>query len=608
MSPFYAQNTWSTLTALNSTMYPVRSALTCQPDRNRLFLFWPLAVGLSGTIFHEYDLTEQQWVERATSPEWPSLPALAEAGGSVYGSPGTGNHFLKYYPLPLMDVAAETIISPQDTVRCDSTVQPQVVVGNEGDAPVWCDVTFDCTGEQGESKQVYLSAGQTDTVAFSATQLDPGRQLATAQVSCTGDGNPDNDECSKYVQVEAAWEPRAQTVFWGGKLDADTGASVYGADAVNPVVARYDVAGDQWENLTSPPFTGGCYDLCYNDGRLYALGHAGTDARIRSRYSDAAEKAGANFSSDQAIYECAPGDTSWTLVSDSLPGQLGIPGSNWIVATGDGIFYQPGSNRAFYRYDTTAGWVTRESLPAGPGGPPAAAADWDRVDTIFTLISAADSFRFYSYSVTADTWSTLAAPPIERGLGVAVAAERGGSGVLAMMPDWYGASRFYKYDRTTGEWAEQTSPPWKTTSSTALTYAGASVYALTGNGYVTPSWFWCFDPTFAAWTGDFSRGGVAGVREQMLSFLCQCEPNPFRRDVKICWQVPKLTSVSLKMYSTAGQLVKTLVEGETKPGRYVTAWDGTDRRGRRVASGVYFCALEAGRTRLNRKVVLTSGE
>jgi hypothetical protein len=54
--------------------------------------------------------------------------------------------------------------------------------------------------------------------------------------------------------------------------------------------------------------------------------------------------------------------------------------------------------------------------------------------------------------------------------------------------------------------------------------------------------------------------------------------------------------------------VKTLVEGETKPGRYVTAWDGTDRRGRRVASGVYFCALEADKTRLNRKVVLTSGE
>jgi Tol biopolymer transport system component len=606
-----AQNTWSTLTALNSTMNPVRSALTAQPERNRLFLFWPTTLYAGNTQFYEYDLTEQQWLERATYPEWPVLPALAETDGRVYGSPGSGSHFAQYYPVPARDVAADTILQPPDTVRYDSIPQPEVVIENLGEAPAWCYISFGYEGQgQGIAKEpVYLLAGQCDTVQVNSTETPgPGRQKAELRVSCIGDGNPGNDECSKYVQVEATWEPRAQTVFYGGKLDADTGASVYGADANNPVVARYDVASNQWENLTSLPFTGGCYDLCYNDGRLYALGHAGTDARIRSRYSDAAEKAGATFSIDQVIYECAPGDTSWTLVSDSLPGLPGIPGSNWIVATGDGIFYQSGSNRAFYRYDTTAGWVARESLPAGPGGPPAAAADWDRVDTIFTLVSAVDSFRFYSYSVTADTWSVLAAPPVERGLGVAVAAERGGSGVLAMMPDWYGASRFYKYDRTTGEWTEQTSPPWKTTSSTALTYAGAGIYALTGNGYVTPSWFWCFDPTFAAWTGDFSRDGVAGVRQQMLSYLCQCEPNPFRRDVKICWQVPKLTRVSLKIYSTAGQLVKTLVEGETKPGRYVTAWNGTDRRGRRVASGVYFCALEADKTRLNRKVVLTAGK
>jgi hypothetical protein len=99
------------------------------------------------------------------------------------------------------------------------------------------------------------------------------------------------------------------------------------------------------------------------------------------------------------------------------------------------------------------------------------------------------------------------------------------------------------------------------------------------------------------------QGGVLGVLA--LEYM---RPNPTLGRTVIHWQVPRLTSVSLKLYNAAGQLVKTLVEGETKPGRYVTAWDGTDRRGRRVASGVYFCALEADRTRLNRKVVLTASE
>jgi len=99
------------------------------------------------------------------------------------------------------------------------------------------------------------------------------------------------------------------------------------------------------------------------------------------------------------------------------------------------------------------------------------------------------------------------------------------------------------------------------------------------------------------------QGGVLGVFA--LEYM---RPNPTLGRVTIHWQVPKLTTVSLKLYNTAGQLVKTLAEGETKPGRYETVWDGTDRRGRRVASGVYFCALEADKTRLNRKVVLTSSE
>jgi hypothetical protein len=86
--------------------------------------------------------------------------------------------------------------------------------------------------------------------------------------------------------------------------------------------------------------------------------------------------------------------------------------------------------------------------------------------------------------------------------------------------------------------------------------------------------------------------------------LDRIEPNPASSKVTTCWQIPALSKVSLKVYNTAGQLVRVLTQGEVKPGHYTTTWAGTDQQGRRLAAGIYFCALDTGDKRLTRKVVL----
>jgi flagellar hook assembly protein FlgD len=83
------------------------------------------------------------------------------------------------------------------------------------------------------------------------------------------------------------------------------------------------------------------------------------------------------------------------------------------------------------------------------------------------------------------------------------------------------------------------------------------------------------------------------------------KPNPGRSRVTIRWQLPTEAKVSLRVYNTAGRLVKVLVDGRTKPGAYTSVWNGTDARGRRLANGVYFCALDNGSKRISRKLVLT---
>jgi len=83
------------------------------------------------------------------------------------------------------------------------------------------------------------------------------------------------------------------------------------------------------------------------------------------------------------------------------------------------------------------------------------------------------------------------------------------------------------------------------------------------------------------------------------------KPNPASDRVTIRWQVPVEADVSLRVYNTAGQLVKVLADGKCKPGAYTTVWNGTDAKGRRLAKGVYFYALDNGTKRISRKAVLT---
>ncbi len=96
-------------------------------------------------------------------------------------------------------------------------------------------------------------------------------------------------------------------------------------------------------------------------------------------------------------------------------------------------------------------------------------------------------------------------------------------------------------------------------------------------------------------------GQTAGT---LVFALERAEPNPARTGLTIHWQLPTLQPVSLRVYNTAGRLVRVLEEGERAPGRYSTRWNGRDDEGSRLAAGVYFCALEAGERRLSRKVVL----
>lgn len=81
-------------------------------------------------------------------------------------------------------------------------------------------------------------------------------------------------------------------------------------------------------------------------------------------------------------------------------------------------------------------------------------------------------------------------------------------------------------------------------------------------------------------------------------------PNPFNPDTRIDFELPRSTTVWLKVFDINGKLVKILLNGSLSAGKHRVGWDGSNQYGVKVAGGVYFYQLKASNFRLTRKMLL----
>ncbi len=82
-------------------------------------------------------------------------------------------------------------------------------------------------------------------------------------------------------------------------------------------------------------------------------------------------------------------------------------------------------------------------------------------------------------------------------------------------------------------------------------------------------------------------------------------PNPTAGPVELTYGVTgEHTWVSVAVYDIAGRLVQTLDKRTAQIGTYPIVWDGTNRDGRTVASGIYFVRARIGDASHERKVVV----
>ncbi len=91
--------------------------------------------------------------------------------------------------------------------------------------------------------------------------------------------------------------------------------------------------------------------------------------------------------------------------------------------------------------------------------------------------------------------------------------------------------------------------------------------------------------------------------------LLQNFPNPFNPETWIPFRLADESSVTIDIYSSSGELVRSISTGNIKAGDYsaqsqAVHWDGKNNKGEPVSSGIYFYTINAGDFSATRKMLI----
>jgi len=109
--------------------------------------------------------------------------------------------------------------------------------------------------------------------------------------------------------------------------------------------------------------------------------------------------------------------------------------------------------------------------------------------------------------------------------------------------------------------------------------------------------------------GRISLGNLVASVIPSRSELLANFPNPFNPETWIPFKLQEASDTFITIYDVHGRIVRQLELGYIPAGIYQTKtkaayWDGTNDSGERVASGVYFYQLKAGKFSASRKMVI----
>lgn len=81
-------------------------------------------------------------------------------------------------------------------------------------------------------------------------------------------------------------------------------------------------------------------------------------------------------------------------------------------------------------------------------------------------------------------------------------------------------------------------------------------------------------------------------------------PNPFNPTAVIPYTLAESRDVTIHIYNTRGQIIRSFNQGTQPANSYKIVWDGTDANGNALGTGVYYIKMLAGKDSFQQKAVL----
>lgn len=358
--------------------------------------------------------------------------------------------------------------------------------------------------------------------------------------------------------------------------------------APSTAVYTYSISTKTWGTGTSLPTAKSGGDLVALGGSLYYIGGGLT----------------AISAGDATQYKYTPG-AGWTTIANIPTPVTGNTAEAWgdsvIICVAGGWttylttvqVYRPGSNT----------WSTSTPLPVGRRTH--AMGLWD--NKIFIAAGFSGAFRkdFYVGTIGANantiTWALGPEVPM-RGVG---SSRPGGHAVNGRFyfvtgetsPAPAPQDSVYIWDVSGAAWLPQIitgrgggagSNYWGVVSST-VTPNNVRIWIPGGSVTGTTQW------GLYVLTDDCRIVDVEEIPASVPTEfgLSQNFPNPFNPTTTIQYSLPRASSVNLQVFNILGQQVMQLQNEVVSPGVHNIVWNGQNRFGQPVASGVYFYRLEA---------------
>ena len=108
---------------------------------------------------------------------------------------------------------------------------------------------------------------------------------------------------------------------------------------------------------------------------------------------------------------------------------------------------------------------------------------------------------------------------------------------------------------------------------------------------------------FESATGTHVSSPISGRVVPHQLTVSECYPNPFNPSTSVRYNVPQETDLRISIYDLRGRTLRVLYDGVCSAGEHVIMWDGRDRLGTSVPSGVYLLEIRSTSGRKLKKLV-----